>query len=137
MKILINSEFIRFLIVGVINTIVGLGTIYLLYNIVNLNYWISTSLGNIAGAGCSFYLNRKFTFKVSVWQYRQIYKFAVITLVSYFASYYLGYLLIIFMQQVQLKGILYTMGIDNISILLASGLYTIFNYIGHRYYTFK
>lgn len=137
MRIYINSEFIRFLFVGIINTLIGLGTIYFLYNFVNLNYWSSTALGNILGGICSFFLNKSFTFKVSVWQLGQLYRFATVTIISYFSSYYLGYLLILFVQQVHLEGILSFVGTDNISILLASGLYTIFNYFGHKNYTFR
>lgn len=137
MNILNKFEFIRFLMIGILNTLVGLSCIYLFFNIFHFNYWFSTSIGNLIGGICSFFLNRSFTFKVRKWALSQILKFTLVTILSYFASYYLGYHLIFLLQDAKKNMILNTVGIGNISILIASGLYTLFNYFGHKYYTFN
>ena len=58
-----NFQFVRFLMVGVANTIVGLSVMYLLLHLAGLSYWTSTFLGNSVGAVVSFFLNRSFTFR--------------------------------------------------------------------------
>ena len=35
---------IKFLIVGVVNTLVGTGLMFILYNVFSVNYWISSAL---------------------------------------------------------------------------------------------
>ncbi|WP_010349592.1 GtrA family protein [Paenibacillus peoriae] len=137
MNILKRFEFLRFLLVGVINTLIGLSIIYLFYNLFHFNYWISTSCGNIIGGVCSFFLNRNFTFKVNEWYLSQTLKFASVTIVSYVTSYFIGYYLMPFLKFMDKLIILNVIGVGNVSILIASGLYTLFNYFGHKYYTFN
>ena len=42
--VLIDKKLIKFLIVGVINTLVGSGLMFLLYNLLGVSYWISSTL---------------------------------------------------------------------------------------------
>lgn len=114
---------------------VGLGSIFILYNTLHFNYWISTSLGNILGIICSYILNKSFTFQSKKSANKTIWKFILVSIVCYLFSYYLGHLFNIFMHTNDLgsKNKL----IENTSIFVASVLYTLCNYIGHKYFTFK
>lgn len=134
-RILDNSTLLKFLLVGVLNTMVGLGSIFVLYNTLHFNYWISTSLGNILGIICSYILNKSFTFQSKKSANKTIWKFILVSIVCYLFSYYLGHLFNVFMHTNDLgsKNKL----IENTSIFVASVLYTLCNYIGHKYFTFK
>ena len=53
----------KFLLVGVANTIVGAGTMFLLYNLANCSYWLSSAANYIVGGTLSFFLNKYYTFQ--------------------------------------------------------------------------
>lgn len=38
---IINNTLVKFLAVGVLNTIIGAGTMFLLYNLAHASYWLS------------------------------------------------------------------------------------------------
>lgn len=49
--------------VGVVNTIVGTGVMFIAYNIFSASYWFSSALNYIIGSIVSYFLNRYFTFE--------------------------------------------------------------------------
>ena len=53
----------RFLLVGVINTLVGCGAMFLLYNLAHWSYWLSSAANYLLGGIVSFFLNKYFTFR--------------------------------------------------------------------------
>jgi putative flippase GtrA len=59
--------FLRFIVVGVINTIVGGALIFLLYNIVEIGYWLSSMVSYVLISILSFILNKYFTFGIRYW----------------------------------------------------------------------
>ena len=129
-----NIMFLKFIMVGLLNTLVGLGTIFVLFNILQLNYWVSTSLGNILGIICSYFLNKGFTFQSKKSTYKTIWKFILVSFTCYIFSYYLGHLFIVLIDDT--FSIEKSNLFENASILIASVIYTISNYFGHKYYTF-
>ncbi len=46
---------IKFLIVGVINTLVGTGVMFLCYNVVHTGYWAASAMNYIIGSIVSFF----------------------------------------------------------------------------------
>ena len=54
---------LKFLAVGVVNTLVGTGLMFVLYNIFSVNYWISSASNYIVGSIVSYFLNKYFTFQ--------------------------------------------------------------------------
>src|SRR5947209_2726841 len=89
LAILTLHSFIRFLLVGVINTVVGLSAMYLFLHGFSLSYWASTFIGNIIGACVSYFLNRTFTFKSSTAVGKSMVRFTLVILACYVISYYL------------------------------------------------
>ncbi|WP_223701221.1 GtrA family protein [Sutcliffiella deserti] len=131
----LNNSFIRFLLVGIINTVVGLSSMYLLLNVFHLNYWISTFVGNSIGAIVSYLLNRSFTFKSSAGHFTSFPRFIFVILICYFLSYRAG----LFLTHATLTGLGYGGNQhleENIAILIGTGLYTILNYLGQKYFVF-
>jgi putative flippase GtrA len=128
------NELKTFVAIGIINTIVGLSSIYFFFNIVGLNYWFSTLIGNGVGMMLSYFLNRKFTFKYKENSGKSFLKFFIVVLSCYYISYWLGLHITdlcspLFSNYIDLKG--------NFSILLGSGLYTISNYFGQKFFVFN
>lgn len=57
------ARFVRYCIVGVLNTLVTLGVIYLCKSMLGWNLYVSNALGYIAGVTNSFYCNKQWTFR--------------------------------------------------------------------------
>jgi putative flippase GtrA len=133
--ILLKSSFVRFLAVGILNTLIGLSVSYILFNAAGVDYWIATFGGNTVGAVVSYFLNRRFTFRSTVSVGSSWWKFAAVIIVCYFASYglalWLSDALNWLMPDISLRFQ------HNVAILLGTGLYTIMNYFGHKYFTFR
>ena len=69
---LIDDKLVKFLIVGGVNTAVGAGVMFLLYNLGHCSYWISSACNYIVGGVVSFFLNKYFTFKNTQKSFKQI-----------------------------------------------------------------
>jgi putative flippase GtrA len=132
MNISINNSFFRFVIVGVINTIVGTSIMFALYNLAGFGYWLSSISNYALTSILSFFLNKYFTFRTKEWKTYQIIYFALNIAVSYFIAYYAAEKLIYAMlnnysQQIK----------DNIAMLAGMCLFVAINYLGQRFLVFK
>lgn len=132
---LLTGSFARFLLVGLFNTLVGLSASFAFFNLLHLNYWMSTFAGNTIGAVVSYTLNRTFTFRSNASVGSSWWKFTVVIWGCYGLSYGMSWLLAeaagSFMPKIP-TGLLH-----NAAILAGNGLYTIGNYLGHKYFTFR
>jgi putative flippase GtrA len=135
MKSWFTSSFARFLLVGIFNTLVGLGITFLLFNLFRLGYWPSTFLGNTIGAIISYMLNKTFTFRSEVSVQKSWWKFAIVISCCYGFSYgtssLLGDMWTAFFPLTSPKWV------NNGTILLGNGIYTVSNFLGHKYFTFR
>jgi putative flippase GtrA len=130
-----NHSFVRFLLVGVVNTIVGLSSMYLFLHGFSFSYWVSTFLGNVIGACVSYILNRSFTFKSNAAVGTSMLRFAIVILICYFISYYLGEKIALFLfSRISFLGTKYA---QDAAVLFGTGIYTITNYLGQRLFVFK
>lgn len=129
---IIDIKLLKFLLVGVVNTLVGAGIMFLLYNAFHCDYWFSSACNYIAGGICSFFLNKYFTFKNTKKSFKQVFLFILNLLICYFISY------------IAAKWIIYHIFVnksetfkDNFSMLVGMCLYTVLNYISQRFIVFK
>ena len=66
---LFDPTFFRFILVGLVNTAVGYGVMFGLYNLTPLNtwgsrgQWIASAANYLVGSVVSFFLNKHFTFR--------------------------------------------------------------------------
>lgn len=60
---MIDAALLRYLVVGVLNTLLGFGLVLLLQEGVGLAPFTANLAGYAAGLVCSYFLNRHFTFK--------------------------------------------------------------------------
>lgn len=127
--------FVRFIIVGIANTIVGLSVMYLLLHAAGLSYWMATFLGNSVGACVSFFLNRSFTFRSQNAVLSSMIRFVSVILFCYFISYSIGKNLVEWLlgHSMFLKSSVKT----DIAVLFSTGLYTVLNYIGQKWFVFR
>ncbi len=127
-------SFIRFLLVGIVNTSVGMGLMYLLIHIAGFGYWAATAIGIAVGSCVSYMLNRTFTFGSKKQHASSIVRFILVILVCYFVAYFLGEKIVhLFLKQLDVRR---EWLIDDLAVLFGTGIYTIFNYFGQRNFVF-
>ena len=129
---LIDKTTIKFLIVGVINTIVGSGTMFLLYNLAHCSYWIASAANYIVGGIVSFFLNKYFTFQNKEKSLQQVIKFVLTVSACYLIAYGAAKPLVLHILAGQSRVIQ-----ENIAMLVGRVLYTGLNYLGQRFFAFK
>lgn len=125
-------KMLKFIMVGVLNTIIGNGVMFLFYNLLNFSYWPSTACGYVLGGIVSYFLNKFFTFKNNEKSLQQVLKFVILLIFCYGLSFSLSR----FMGVLLLKECSENLR-DNISMLFGMCLYTSVNYIGQRFIVFK
>lgn len=76
-------QFIKYCIVGVLNTLITLGVIYLCKSMLGWNLYVSNALGYVAGLVNSFVCNKQWTFKSDGDYKREAFKFAIGFLLCY------------------------------------------------------
>lgn len=129
-----TNTFIRFLLVGAINTVIGLSAMLVLFNAIGLSYWLATFLGNCTGATISYFLNRSFTFQSQVHIKASIPRFIIVIVACYFFSYSLSYLIINIITEIKL--IENNHQAENFAIMIGAAFYTASNYLGQKYFVF-
>ena len=127
--------FLKFLLVGLLNTFVGLGLMLLLKNGLDLPFWYATFIGNTTGAAVSFLLNRTFTFNSRVSILVGGSRFIIVVLACYFLSFSISRLITETMNSMTVWQ--FYIDSDNIAILLGTIIYTLTNYIGQKSFVFK
>ena len=63
LKKLFSWSIFRFALVGAVNTLVGMGIMFGLYNLAHCSYWLSSAANYVLTSILSFFLNKYFTFK--------------------------------------------------------------------------
>ncbi|MBY0095586.1 GtrA family protein [Mesobacillus maritimus] len=130
-----TNSFFRFLLVGVINTIIGLSIMLILLNLFGWSYWLATFVGNCMGAGVSYILNRSFTFKSNINGSKGIPRFFFVILSCYIVSYSLGEIVA---ATIQLSSqTLSFISQDELAVLIGTVTYTLTNYIGQKTIVFR
>jgi putative flippase GtrA len=130
-----TNSFFRFLLVGVINTLIGLSIMFILLNLFGWTYWIATFLGNSIGAGVSYLLNRSFTFNSNVTRSEGIPKFFFIILSCYVLSFSMGGVVAETLH-LSSQGVSF-ISKDEMAVLVGTVLYTLTNYLGQKFFVFK
>ncbi len=131
-KKLFNAQAIRFLIVGVINTLVGNGIMFLLLNLTKTSYWLCVAANYAAGGIVSFFLNKYFTFKNKDKSIKQIIIFACVVAVCAILAHGIAKPLVFKLLAAQTETLQ-----KNISALTGTILYTVLNFIGQKFIAFK
>lgn len=129
---IIQNTVLRFILVGVINTLVGTAIMFGLYNLAHCSYWVSSASNYILTSILSFFLNKFFTFQNKEKSIGQVVRFAVNIAVCYLLAYGIAKPLCLYL----LSGAVATVR-DNVSMFVGMCLFTAFNYCGQRFFAFK
>ncbi|OCA87567.1 polysaccharide biosynthesis protein GtrA [Bacillus sp. FJAT-27225] len=128
-----TNTFVRFVMVGAVNTAAGLFIMLTLLNLIGVSYWLSTFIGNSAGAILSYFLNRSFTFRSSVGLTKAAPRFIAVILTCYVFSYWASSKLV----ALEFANFLPARLHNDAAVLIGSGIYTISNYLGQKKFVFK
>ena len=123
---------IKFILVGIINTIVGTGTMFLFYNVFHTGYWVASASNYIVGSIVSYLLNKYFTFQNKDKSKNSIFKFIINISGCYLIAYGIAkpcaaVLLSSFSQVIK----------ENVAMLIGMCLFVVLNYFGQRFWVFK
>jgi putative flippase GtrA len=132
MSKLIDEKLIKFIIVGIINTVVGTAIMFGLYNLAGCTYWVSSATNYILTSILSFFLNKYFTFKNNERSIMQIVRFALNIVVCYLLAYGIAKPAILWILSNYNETIQ-----TNIAMFTGMCLFTGFNYLGQRFFAFK
>lgn len=137
---ILDSSFIRFLIVGVLNTLVGTAVMFGLYNLAGLHkwgqigYWLSTIGNYTVGSVVSFFLNKHFTFKNKEKGKSVVIRFVVNIAVCMTLAYGIAQKCV----ELALAGTFLSQQMQgNISMLAGMCLFVLLNYFGQRFFAFR
>ena len=132
-------QFVRYLCVGVINTLVTLVVIMICKSLLDVNPWVSNALGYIAGLINSFIWNKAWVFHSNRNGRAEAVKFAVGFLICYGIQFMATWFLA---EVMELKQFVWDFGILQLSgyglaTLIGMGVYTVCNFVFNRLVTFK
>ena len=128
----LDKKLIKFLLVGVLNTIVGAGVMFLLYNLAHFGYWFSSVCNYIVGGVLSFFLNKYFTFVNHEKSIIQVIIYIANLIFCYVIAYLIAQKFVYFILEFQTESIR-----DNVSMFIGMCLYTGLNYFGQRLLVFS
>ena len=140
LKQLLDPTFFRFILVGIVNTLVGYGVMFGLYNLAALHtwgdagYWLSSAANYIVGSVVSFFLNKHFTFRNQEKGAGVVLRFVINISVCWLLAYGLA--------KPAVSWALGGMGLGgqllgNLTMLFGSGLFVLLNYFGQRFFAFR
>lgn len=132
MKKIVDLVTLKFLIVGMINTLVGTSVMFISYNVFHTGYWIASALNYIIGSIASFFLNKYFTFKSNNRSWKEVFRFILNISICYVIAYGFAKPCVYYLFQ-KFSSVLR----DNVAMFTGMCLFVILNYFGQRFIVFK
>jgi len=129
---LFDKIFFKFILVGIVNTIVGSLIMFILYNAANFSYWLSSACNYFFTSILSFFLNKYFTFAVKHWSISMIFLFILTIIFSYLIAYGVSKpLMNHFLREspVNVR--------ENVALFTGMCMFTGLNYLGQRLIVFR
>lgn len=123
-----RTEFIKFALVGVLNTFIHLAILFVLTEYFNFYYVFASLIGFIIAVTNSFILNTVWTFKKDI-KYKTSFrygKFFIISITAIFINLSLLYLI------TEIFGIWYIL-----SQVISTSFSLIINFLGNKFWTYK
>ena len=129
---LIDKTTWKFILVGIVNTIVGTGVMFAFYNLLHLSYWFSSASNYVIGSIVSYFLNKYFTFENKERSWKIVLKFIVNIAVCWFIAYGLAKPLALKLLASASETVR-----DNVAMCIGMCLFVGLNYLGQKFYAFK
>lgn len=132
MKKVVDWVTIKFLIVGVINTLVGTSVMFLCYNLLHTGYWAASAMNYIIGSIVSYFLNKYFTFKSGRKSVKEVVRFVLNITLCYGIAYGVAKPCVHYMLG------RYSVSVrDNAAMFAGMCLFVVLNYFGQRFVVFR
>ena len=134
LKKILDLEQSRFIIVGVMNTIIGTLAMLIAYNVFFMGYWLSSAMNYVIGSIFSYFANKHFTFKSKKKSKMEVVRFIVNIFVCYLVAYGIARPIIdVLLRDINLSKSF----IEHISMFLGMGIFVVLNYLGQKYFVFN
>lgn len=127
-----DKTLIKFVMVGIVNTLVGTAIMFGLYNLAGASYWISSAANYILTSILSYVLNKKFTFDHRGRVAESGVKFALNIAICYILAYGIAKPLVLALPLKAGEAVT-----ENLAMLVGMCFFTGFNYMGQRFFVFK
>ena len=127
-----DKTFLKFIAVGVINTLVGSAIMFTLYNAAGMSYWFSSACNYIFTSILSFFLNKYFTFGVRQWSVFMVIAFVLTIGFSYVMAYGISRPLMNYFLRDSPQRIR-----ENAALFIGMCMFTGINYLGQRLIVFR
>lgn len=131
-KLFFDKSILKFAAVGVLNTVVGTAIMFGFYNILHLNYWVSSASNYFLTSILSYFCNKRFTFKNKTKGVGQILRFAVNIVLCYTVAYGVAKPAV----HALLSGCPQNIK-DNGAMLVGMAFFVFLNYFGQRFFVFQ
>ncbi len=145
LKNFFDIKFWKFILVGILNTIIGMGLQFVFYNCFGWDKYdwgviLASFLGNFIGSVVSYFLNKYFTFKNTEKGWKPVFRFALNIAVCYVIAYVVVSPLVTWIctaNGLTMFGWSVKKFSDNLSMAVGACLFVAFNYIGQRFFAFR
>ena len=131
-------RFVKYCVVGVMNTLLTLGVIYVCNSLLHINDYVSNALGYVCGVINSFICNKQWVFNSSGRVSGEVIRF----LCGFLLCYALQFLVVWLINQswfgdVEVDLRVMVLSGYGIATLVGNVVYTLANFVYHRVVTFK
>ena len=130
-KKLFDQTMPKFILVGILNTLLGMAIMFGLYNLAGVSYWISSAANYVLVSIFSFAMNKRFTFRYEGQTARSGLRFAVNIAVCYLLAYGAAKPLAAAVLTGAGRAVQ-----ENAAMLAGMCIFTAANYAGQRWFVF-
>ncbi len=131
-------QFVKYCMVGVLNTLVTYGVIYLCKSFLEMNLYVSNALGYIAGLTNSFFCNKSWVFRSGGSYRREMIRFFIGFLICYVLQFILVWMLTeSYFGKLDFLICGIVISGYGIATVLGNVVYTLANFVYNRLVTFK
>lgn len=132
MNTMIDRKLLKFILIGMINTLAGMAIMFSLYNLFGCSYWFSSAANYILASILSYMLNKKFTFRHTGNFLKSAVRFAINIAVCYLVAYGTAKPVVRWMLGDSVFSVQ-----ENIAMLAGMCIFTGLNYTGQRFFVFR
>lgn len=135
-KEIFDIKLLKFFLVGLLNTVLGLGLTFLFYNFTSLGYWGSSAISFVLASIFSYFANKHFTFSSTDKDMSSLFRFILVISLSYFSGFYLSKVAVLSIFNYFFNNVSKRIA-EQMALLFGNALYSFFNYLGQRYFAFR
>jgi putative flippase GtrA len=121
-----SKQSIRFIIVGILNTVIGFLVYYFCLKVLYINYLESLLISHIVGVLHSYIWNSKWTFNADKINISSLFKFSSVYALTFLINLIVLFIFVNFIGISKLIGQIFALFIT-----------TIISYVGHKFWSFK